>query len=1511
MAETVEIRIPVTLDDKTSAGISSINRKVTTLEKSFDKASRALNNLLGNHTVHLTASDTATPKIADVEGAASQLDNYTADIYLAASDAATDIIKDAMDAASDADGTEATTYLEADDAASSVIEEVSAAANELDGRTVSIIVDANNAADSALNSAASTARSGIAGAMAAAGVSLGAADAVQTFASFEAGMSQVAAISGATGAELDSLTEKAKYMGATTKFTATESSEAFNYMAMAGWKTGDMLDGIEGIMNLAAASGEDLGTTSDIVTDALTAFGLSASDSTHFADVLAQTASNANTNVSMMGESFKYVAPLAGAMNYSIEDVSQALGIMANAGVKSSMAGTSLRRIITNLVSPTDKEAAAMEKYGIRLTDNEGRTKSLMGIMENMRDSLSGLSEEEQTAAASAIFGKQALSGALAIVNASEEDFQSLSEAIGSADGASERMADTMLDNLSGSITLMQSALDGVKISLGEGVSPYLKNFIDSITGALPDAQAAVEEFFGQLELDISAMTSSEKWQNADTFGKIDIAWDTLIVQPFSEWATDTGLPAVQGIFSDMMSSALKILPGGEGPGLTSWLSLGAITLGLTKIVDLGTKVQGAVEAISGLSVAGTTLGEFAGAAAGVAGPVVAAAVGLALLGVAIDKYNEKKIENNLADHFGNLELTAEQTKDLAETIVPISNVTAELEVANVKFAEGTDLQAKAEAELEKIKVLNWKVQRVQLEGGEMSDEDIALLQESAKTLTDTLVQKLQADEEGSNAFVSAILGTKPEASEIATQLSEWFDIDEGQVSSIGESIKSLMQSSIEDGIESIETATAISLLQAKQMEIATGAKAAQLQGKLDWLSITSSGAALTPESWANVTGQVGSYIQAFQQEDALAYEQFLGQLAMLQKNDPSRAGEIAQIKQLISDANSEMVQTSIGQGWSWLYTSLHDSYGQEMDSAAQPMEESVNGYIEQFNNVINKALSGDLDAGQAQSALTTLFENITTGGISTGLESDTQGALLDRFQYMLPTVDAMRNAIDGYIRNGEPVPQMLMDAYSQSMTLGAMAGDQENGSYAGYMAQHIAEQFADRDEFESAMTQAGISMADYTSAFGDSFESELNRAFAQTAEGSTGDLLSQIMESMSDPDKVNWGEVATILEGAGYSIREALEEQGIDLSGANVPVTGDISIADLAQNLTLSGATLTGVSEEGAHFNLEPGKTIWSIAGEIVGEGSDPSIIQTVSDRILEANGWTSEDATTLAPQTVTIPADVVLEYNPVGGEETPTVASPEAEAQATVTAGETDASQVPPAVEEDTQTAMDEDPPEVTGNANVTVAQENNADEVRSGVENDLQSVFSGNIPVSAHAVVNVTWELANGLNAVTSSDGASVPISVGLAHSAVGRFVDSPMLSWIGEDGPEFVIPVGSDKRDRGLDLWMAAGEALGVGAFADGGAVDVSGTVPSWARTAAEAYGYGGSSGGGSSQPVNVQVSMNPVITVSGSNLSEERLMEMIRAHLAEISDSVAGELAAKLETIFKNMPTEVA
>ena len=304
----------------------------------------------------------------------------------------------------------------------------------------------------------------------------------KTAGDFESAMNQVSAISGATGKDLQSLEDLAKDMGATTKFSASESAEALTYMGMAGWKTEDMLSGLPGILNLASAGGTDLATTSDIVTDGLTAMGLTAKDTDKFVDIMASTCSSANTNIELMGETLKYVGPVAGSLGIEMDDLSVAIGLMGNAGLKGSNAGVTLRAGLANLVKPTKEMSKAMKKYGVELITNKDGSVDLMGTMTNLRTVLGELDQTTQAQALSTIFGKEAMSGWASIVNASESDFNKLTEAIANSDGVAQSMSDTMMQGMNGALTEMKSALEGVAITIGERLTPFIEKLADGIS---------------------------------------------------------------------------------------------------------------------------------------------------------------------------------------------------------------------------------------------------------------------------------------------------------------------------------------------------------------------------------------------------------------------------------------------------------------------------------------------------------------------------------------------------------------------------------------------------------------------------------------------------------------------------------------------------------------------------------------------------------------------------------------------------------------------------------------------------------------------------------------------------------------------------------------------------------------------------------------------------------------------------------------------------------------------
>ncbi len=406
------------------------------------------------------------------------------------------------------------------------------------------------------------------------GVSFGLKDAIDTYKSFEAAMSKVQAVSGAAGADMDKLTKKAEEMGNRTKFSATESAEALNYMAMAGWKTKDMLNGIEGIMYLAGASGESLATVSDIVTDAITAFGMKAKDSSHFADVLAVASSNANTNVAMMGETFKYVGAASGALGYSVDDAALAIGLMANSGIKASQAGTELNSIFTRLATNTNGARSAVENLGIKFFDSKGSARAYTNVLMEMRDATKDMTDKEKINFANTVAGTRAQAGLLAMLNATAKDFNKLKGAIEDADGASLDMYNTMQDNLQGALDSLSSKVETVKLSFGKRLTPYIRNFADWFGDQMPALEKKLDSFMDlvdrkgrELKQKFKDMTVTKEWKDADFFGKVHIAWDKFITEPFLEWWNDTGKAKVAGIASNI------------GSGIGSGLKTGILML--------------------------------------------------------------------------------------------------------------------------------------------------------------------------------------------------------------------------------------------------------------------------------------------------------------------------------------------------------------------------------------------------------------------------------------------------------------------------------------------------------------------------------------------------------------------------------------------------------------------------------------------------------------------------------------------------------------------------------------------------------------------------------------------------------------------------------------------------------------------------------------------------------------------------------------------------------------------
>lgn len=324
---------------------------------------------------------------------------------------------------------------------------------------------------------------------------------VQTGMDFEYTMDKVQALldpTERTTENMAELTEKAMEMGAKTKFSALESAEAMTYLAQAGWKTEDIMAGLDGVMNLAATDGVDLATAAEITAQAINALGYEATDASKFADILAVTAAETCTDVTEMGYAFEYIGPVAGALGFEMEDLAIAIGAMANSGLEGEKAGTALRSLLTNMAKPTDAMAEAMDEYGISLTDANGNMLPLVDILYQLRGAFEGLSEEQKAELAATLAGKTGMAGLLAIVNQSPEEFRKLSDAIFGAGGAAQEMADIMQDNLTGDVEKLGGAFDTLSIMLTDKFNGALREGVQALTAFL-DGEATLAETLPRL----------------------------------------------------------------------------------------------------------------------------------------------------------------------------------------------------------------------------------------------------------------------------------------------------------------------------------------------------------------------------------------------------------------------------------------------------------------------------------------------------------------------------------------------------------------------------------------------------------------------------------------------------------------------------------------------------------------------------------------------------------------------------------------------------------------------------------------------------------------------------------------------------------------------------------------------------------------------------------------------------------------------------------------------------
>lgn len=1582
MAETIRIEIPVNVVDNTGSGTSSVTRNLTAMERAFERADRAAQRFQRRSGVaaeiEIGADDNATPVLSAVENATEQIDGETAQVEVSADDSATQIVNSASNAVENFDGQSGDAEIGADDSATPVVSAASDAVENFNGmngdaeigasdEATPVIRAAQDAAESwggsvfnatigvidaataPISKLASIAKNPVVQGASLIGASFGVAESVNSFQDFESMMSQVKAISGATGQAFDDLTAKAQEMGATTKFTATESAEAFNYMAMAGWKPQQMIDGISGIMSLAAASGEDLGTTSDIVTDALTAFGLQAGDAGHFADVLAQASANANTNVSMLGESFKYVAPVAGAMNYSVEDTSLALGLMANASIKGSMAGTALKTSLANMAAPTDSMAAAMDKYGISLTDSEGNMKSLRGVIDNLRGSLGGLSETEQTAAASTIFGKEAMAGMLAIINASEEDYNKLSTAIGNSKDAAEGMADTMLDNLKGSFTLMQSAIEGTENAFGKRLSPYLRGIAGGITDMMPEitdginaVMDVVDDKIAGVKRKITDMTGSDEWKNADLFGKIDIAWDSIIAKPFGNWVSGDGAQLISSGLGTLFSSAAAILPGGEKAGLTSWLSAGVLAKGAVAIAQKGKSV---VETLSPIGDAISNITEAAGSANDVMdfasnlGSMIpmGAKVGLAAAGItaaiigiklAIDKYNQTQLENSLEEHFGKIKLSADEVKDVAAGILNQKYLT-NVELALNEVQNADNLRAEAQKALESNDVLEFK-SRV---GITLTADEQQEYTDNINTFVESKISELESRTFAAHIHVQTYLGGTEDGQTLAQNIKEWARADNLELSDLSSQLSQKVSEALRDGIIDVDEEEAISALQEKMNNITARWKEAEAQAQWDWINQKYgqlSAADLESGSFTDLMDEMRSQRETAMKSIKADTTQWYSELEAMKDYGRITPEQYESYKEQTGWYVRGQEGSELSKSLELGSNTLNDTYGEKITGNIQTLTENTQNALKSAETSLQSESYGMI-AGTFEDAFKSMDDG--SGFFGFGANAN-QRALNDLYQSMAPDVSRMGSLIDQYREAGQAVPKSLMEGYKEAIEVGAAAGDVD-ATWQNY-ANQILE--SGSEEMKSVLTDpSNPAYKDLHEQLPDELRTAIDRAAAETTTDEiTLEGLRAAVDGDVDIDKDSWvsalneklGDLATTEEVTADSIKIKVEQgdclweigNALGIDWQTIAEQNGIEspyVIHPDQELTISMDTITAEMDgDKAQAAIEQAMSALDAEGaemSVTAEGvkvdlanvevdSDVAAAQIEAALGMESGTLAANGIEVQAGATVTIPQELV--QVDTSGIQSATAEQTETEpvetnttANVNITDATTDASGAKEQAQSEVESTFSESMP-ADGHTDVTLDQTNNAAEVYSEVAGEVQSTFSNPIPASCTVNVTLDWHITNPSAGITTS-GSGSSVTASIAGNAEGSIVTSPLLSWVGEDGPEAIIPLGSKRRDRGMDLWLQAGRALGVKEYADGGMI---GDVPLSGGSSDSTSG----DSSGSGDKGQVVINMNPVFNINGNSGNDT--VNTIKEKLKELINEMSGELATRLLESYANMPT---
>lgn len=1355
-----------------------------------------------------------------------------------------------------------------------------------------------------------------------------AADSIELGKNYTSVMSEVAAISGASSSDLAMMEDTARQYGATTVFSASEAAEALKYMSLAGWDAQQSTDALGGVLNLAAASSMGLGEASDMVTDYLSAFGMEANKSTYFADMLAYAQSNSNTTAAQLGEAYKNSAANMHAAGQDVETTTSLLEAMANQGRKGSEAGTTLGAMMRDITAKMDDGAIKIGETSIAVQDASGNFRDMTDILTEVGEATEGMGSAQRAAALSSVFTDDSIKGVNMVLAEGMDKVAGYEEALRSATGASEDMAETMNDNLSGDMANMNSAYEEMQLQTFEAMEGPLREGAQWITSdIIPTLTSWVPDAFGTLA---------------------------------------SGISKVGNALSPMIKTVLQ----NPKAVASAFASIGA-GFAAMKTVNTGIKIAGMVSEAGGMASALGKLGTSLFGSPWAAGAAAAVAA-ITAVGLAVKKYNDIQVEDSLSAHFGSVELDDSQIEDFASRVIDAQWL-VNINAAIGHFENAEEFNQQAEEALAANDALEWKA-RV---GIQLTEDEQSSYMQNIETFKENIEQALTEQTLAAKMTVNEFDIKMADGSSLGSQIEKWAEQDLGEMQSLSAGLTNLVQTALEDGIIDVDEQAAIDQLQGKINNIMEGWQEAEAQAQMDVLTQKYgrlSGKDLTADTFTKVVEELGEQRETATAALETSEKKLYTTLNALNKADENGVQrisdeELVSYKQQAGYAVRNDQASMLGNSLEFEKNTLSDAYGEKLDSNYSAIQEQTGNFLNNANSYL-----ANQDYMSLVNSMQSGFSSAMTG---TSIFSDKdQKALSKIYDSMKPDVESMAGLIDEYREMGQAVPQDVMTAFNDAVQVGAAAGDSD-AAWQVFANQMIADPASEAlvqaiqdgtvsvpEELKTAIDRATTDIdpdpvtiegmqaeVDDVEVNQDHVDQLIQDALGDlgTVEGEVdgdiqikvekGNCLSQIGEALG----VDWHEIAeyngiedpytiypdmelkipkekvdTDASGVGEAAEEAAKsetgetietEQGVKTTLTDEGVDGS-QTAQAAEEEAKSQTAETVEREQPVKTNMtnagvddsqvtqaaqeqetqaEPKETdVPTTIKFEVASLDDSELASAISEKLQQGEAVPVE-----VPANVTIKAgaidDTQLSSEITGKLGEQSAVPVNVPANITLTAGNVDSSQAVATTQSDVISAFSAALP-ADGTVDVNLAKGNdNIASVYDYVGGLVRSAWAN--PYSASGTVHVTltanYSLANPTKTISFGGGATGSATVTAALHAAGGIFDEPHLGMVAEAGPEAIIPL--DGSGNAMELWQEAGKRLGA---LEDGPIQIA---PSMYSEGKNTDGNGQEAKASSNRTIDININGNGSIT-AGKGVSKDDIVQVLMEKVRDVFVNIVTEEA---------------